>query len=101
MGGALWLAFYLFARGFPNPIAMRAVFALLAMSIFFWLTYNSFFNPHIELNYIKAIFLNLAMASWYSVTYQLLEKNNQQKYNTFLHRNIVTSPFNNFPPEPS
>lgn len=80
MGGALWLAFYLFARGFPNQIAMRAVFALLAMSVFFWLTYNSFFNAHTQLNYIKAILLNLAMASWYSVTYQLLEKNNQQKY---------------------
>lgn len=80
MGGALWLAFYLFARGFPNRIAMRAVFALLAMAIFFWLTYNNFFNPQPHLNYLKSVLLNLAMASWYSLTYQLLEKNNQIKY---------------------
>lgn len=85
MGGALWLAFYLFARGFPNPIGQRAVFALLVMSIFFWLTYNNFFNPQPQLNYIKAILLNLAMASWYSVTYQLLEKHHQQKYRWVQH----------------
>ncbi|HCK67026.1 MAG TPA: hypothetical protein DHW49_12245 [Anaerolineae bacterium] len=80
MGGALWLTFYLFARGFPNRLALRAVFALLAMAIFFWLTYNNFFNPQPQLNYYKAILLNLAMAGWYSATYQLLEKQTQQKY---------------------
>ncbi|MBL8049701.1 MAG: hypothetical protein JNM46_00635 [Anaerolineales bacterium] len=79
MGGALWLALYLFARGFPNRIAMWATFALLSMATFFWLTYNHFFNPQINTGYIKAIFLSLALVSWYIVTYYLLEKTNQQK----------------------
>lgn len=80
MGGALWLALYLFARGFPNRIALWAAFALLSMATFFWITYNHFFTPQINTGYIKAILLSLALVSWYSATYQLLEKINQQKF---------------------
>ncbi|KXK11993.1 MAG: hypothetical protein UZ14_CFX002002573, partial [Chloroflexi bacterium OLB14] len=41
MAISLWMAFYLFARGFPNQITLRAVLALLAISVFFWvLTIN-------------------------------------------------------------
>jgi hypothetical protein len=80
MSAALWLAFYLFARGFPSPLALQTTFALTAMAIFFWLTYNHFFTPLPQLNYIKAVLLNIAMASWYEVTYRLLEKNAQQKW---------------------
>ncbi|MBL8097636.1 MAG: hypothetical protein JNK81_00535 [Anaerolineales bacterium] len=80
MSAALWLAFYLFARGFPSPLALQTTFALTAMAIFFWLTYNHFFTPLPQLNYIKAILLNIAMASWYEVTYRLLEKDAQQKW---------------------
>ncbi|MBX3035429.1 MAG: GAF domain-containing protein [Anaerolineales bacterium] len=80
MSAAMWLAFYLFARGFPSLLALQTTFALTAMAIFFWLTYNHFFNPLPQLNYVKAILLNVAMASWYEVTYRLLEKNAQQKW---------------------
>ncbi len=80
MSAALWLAFYLFARGFPNLLALQTTFALLAMAAFFWLTYNHFFTPLPQLNYLKAILLNLATASWYEVTYRLLERDAQQKW---------------------
>lgn len=79
MGGALWLAFYFFARGFPNPLAMRGSLALLSMAAFFWLTYNNFFGAQTQFNYLKLILLIIAMATWYSLTYQLLEEDNQRK----------------------
>jgi hypothetical protein len=43
MATTLWGAFYLFARGFPSWITLRAVMVLLILSIFFLGAYNNLF----------------------------------------------------------
>src|SRR5688500_2628071 len=80
MALTLWLAFYLFARGFPNLIAMRAVLSMLAVSIFFLATYNNFFMPAHGSAALLAVLLILGMTSWYSVTFQLLSSAHRHKY---------------------
>jgi hypothetical protein len=44
MAITLWLAFYLFARGFPSRVTMRAVIVLLALSFFFYGAYSNIFH---------------------------------------------------------
>jgi hypothetical protein len=44
MAITLWLAFYLFARGFPSRVTLRAVIVLLALSVFFYGAYNNIFH---------------------------------------------------------
>ena len=44
MAICLWMAFYLFARGFPSRVTMRGVILLLSLSAFFFGTYNNIFN---------------------------------------------------------
>ena len=80
MALTLWLAFYLFARGFLNLITIRAVLSLLAISIFFLGTYNNFFTRNSDTIYLLAILLIIGMTCWYSVTFQLLSTKYQQTY---------------------
>jgi hypothetical protein len=80
MALTLWLAFYLFARGFPNLIAMRAVLSMLAVSVFFLATYNNFFMPAHGSAALLAVLLILGMTCWYSVTFQLLSSAHRHKY---------------------
>ena len=80
MAVTLWMAFYLFARGFPNRIAMRAVLSLLSISLFFLGTYNGyFFHVHGTAN-LRAGLLIIGMACWYSVTFNLLSQPSQQRF---------------------
>lgn len=69
---SLWMAFYLFARGFPNRITLRAVLALLAIAVFFLGTYNHFHNPDANTAGLRAALLVIALACWYSTTFALL-----------------------------
>lgn len=80
MALTLWLAFYLFARGFPNLIAMRVVLSLLAVSVFFLVTYNNFFIESYGSAALLAVLLILGMTCWYSVTFQLLSISHRHKY---------------------
>ncbi|MBP6811957.1 MAG: hypothetical protein KA138_10585 [Saprospiraceae bacterium] len=80
MAVTLWMAFYLFARGFPNRIAMRAVLSLLAISLFFLGTYNGYFFHVPGTANLRAGLLIIGMACWYSVTFNLLSQPSQQKF---------------------
>ena len=44
MATTLWGAFYLFARGFPSGIALRAASVLLLLAVFFFGAYNNLFH---------------------------------------------------------
>ena len=76
----LWMAFYLFARGFPNLITMRAALSLLAISVFFLGTYNNFFVQVTGTATLRAALLIIAMTCWYSVTFNLFSVSNQKKF---------------------
>ncbi|MBK7450938.1 MAG: hypothetical protein IPJ47_16565 [Anaerolineales bacterium] len=44
MATCLWMAFYLFARGFLNKVILRGSILLLALSAFFFGAYNNLFE---------------------------------------------------------
>ncbi len=72
MATTLWGAFYLFARGFPSWITLRAVMVLLVLSIFFLGAYNNLFNQVVGTASLRAVLLVLGLGTWYSLTYQLM-----------------------------
>lgn len=76
---SLWMAFYLFARGFPNPITLRAVLALLAIAVFFLGTYNHFYQPDTNTAGLRAALLVIALVCWYSTTFALLAPDKKVK----------------------
>ena len=80
MSISLWMAFYLFARGFPSRITLRAVLALLAIAVFFLDTYNHFQIPQTTTNTLRAALLVIGLNCWYSVTYALLPHETQTRY---------------------
>jgi len=72
MSITLWLALYLFGRGYPSKITLRAVIALLALSGFFLGAYNNLFHQVPGTASLRAILLIVGLASWYSLSVQLI-----------------------------
>lgn len=68
----LWGAFYLFARGYPSGITLRAVLLLLLLSLFFLGAYNNLFHQVVGTASLRAVLLILALGFWYSLTFQLM-----------------------------
>jgi hypothetical protein len=72
MAACLWLAFYLFARGYPSGVALRLVAASLALAVFYFYSYNDFFIPIENSGNLLTIMLVIASAAWFGATFQLL-----------------------------
>lgn len=79
MSITLWLAFYLFGRGYPSKITLRAVIALLALSGFFFGAYNNLFHQVPGTASLRAILLIVGLASWYSLSVQLIPLQTQKR----------------------
>jgi hypothetical protein len=77
MATTLWGAFYLFARGFPSWITLRAVAVLLLLSIFFFGAYNNLFHQVVGTASLRAVLLILGLGTWYSLTFQLMPKHSR------------------------
>lgn len=80
MAVSLWMAFYLFTRGFPNRATLRASLALLAIAVFFLDTYNHFHTPLADTANLRAALLVTGFACWYSATYTLLTPEQQARF---------------------
>lgn len=80
MAVTLWMAFYLFARGFRNRITMRAVVVLLLISLFFHAIYNNIFHQTVGSASWRAVLLITGMAFWYSVTYNLMSDPKRKRF---------------------
>ncbi|MBE0681139.1 MAG: hypothetical protein IH589_04435 [Anaerolineales bacterium] len=72
MAACLWMASYLFARGFPSKVTMRGVILLLALFAFFFGAYNNIFNQVNGTAAWRATFLIIGIGAWYEITLQLL-----------------------------
>ncbi len=79
MAITLWMAFYLFARGFPNRMTMRGVIVLLMLSVFFYGAYNNIFHQVPGTAAWRAVLLVIGLASWYSLTYQVMSLHSQKQ----------------------
>ena len=87
MAATLWLAFYLFARGFPSRATLRGIVLLLARSIFFFGAYRNIFHQILGTAAWRAVLLVIGLASWYSLTYQVMSRHNQRRLR-WLERSI-------------
>ncbi|NUM46916.1 MAG: hypothetical protein HUU38_19600 [Anaerolineales bacterium] len=73
MAITLWMAFYLFARGFPSKLTFRAVILLLALAVFFFSAYTNMFHLIPRTAALRAGMLIIGLGTWYSLTYHLGE----------------------------
>jgi hypothetical protein len=78
MAITLWMAFYLFARGFTSRITLRGVIVLLALSIFFFSAYNNLFHQVVGTAALRAVMLIIGLGTLHSLTYQLAAGRNRQ-----------------------
>ncbi|MGZ9220967.1 MAG: hypothetical protein ACXW4Q_02565 [Anaerolineales bacterium] len=79
MAFTLWMAFYLFARGFPSTITLRMVIVLLALSGFFYGAYNNIFHQVAGTAAWRAILLVIGLAGWYSLTVQVMSAHSRKR----------------------
>ena len=80
MAATLWMGFYLLARGFPNPMTLRVVVVMFALAGFFFGAYNNVFVQKEGSAALRAILLVIGLAGWYSVTFHVMSKNDQQRF---------------------
>jgi len=72
MATCLWMAFYLFARGFPSKVTMRGVILFLSLSAFFFGAYNNLFVQVSGTAALRATLLIIGISAWYDITLHLL-----------------------------
>ena len=80
MATTLWMAFYLFARGFPNAMTLRVVVVMLALSGFFFGAYNNTFVQIPGSAAIRAILLVIVLGGWYSATFHVMSERDQKRF---------------------
>jgi hypothetical protein len=83
MATTLWMAFYLFARGFPNAMTLRVVVVMLALSGFFFGAYNNTFVQIPGSAAIRAVLLVIVLGGWYSVTFHVMSDRDQKRFRYF------------------
>ena len=79
MGTCLWMAFYLFARGFPSGITLRGAILLIALSAFFFSAYNNLFEQIPGMAAWRAAFLITGLGAWHDITLQLLPQDTRRR----------------------
>ncbi|MBK9779942.1 MAG: hypothetical protein IPP55_07815 [Anaerolineales bacterium] len=80
MATCLWMAFYLFARGFLNKVILRGSILLLALSAFFFGAYNNLFEQIPGTAAWRAMFLIIGIGAWHDIILQLLSENARKKH---------------------
>lgn len=80
MAVTLWMAFYLFARGFSSTMTLRMVIVSLTLSGFFFDAYNNIFVQVPGTAAIRAVLLVIGLGGWYSLTYRVMSEINQKRF---------------------
>lgn len=80
MAVTLWMAFYLFARGFSSTMTLRMVIVSLMLSGFFFAAYNNIFVQIPGTAGIRAVMLVIVLGGWYSLTYRVMSEYNQKRF---------------------
>src|SRR5215510_13055150 len=92
---SLWLAFYLFGKGYPEKVAMRAVVVFFSLAVFFFGAYDSQNHPTTDwATELRAVAIVLTLTTWYSLTYQMIinsTTNNTRYYKVIVYLLGATS----------
>jgi hypothetical protein len=79
MAITLWMAFYLFARGYPSRVSLRVVIVLFSLAGFFYSAYYNIFIQVVGSAAWRAVFLTIGLASWFSLTFRLMPEQARKK----------------------
>lgn len=79
MAISLWMAFYLFARGFPSRITLRAVVVLLLLSTFFFTVNYDLFHEMVGTVALRAALVIVGLGTWYSLTCHLISVRSRER----------------------
>jgi hypothetical protein len=80
MGTTLWMAFYLFARGYSSRVTLRAIIVLLAVAMVSFLSYANQFNLIRGTTWARASLLTLGLTFWFSLTYRMMPIESRKKW---------------------
>jgi len=75
----LWMAFYLFARGFPSKMTTRGAVLLISLGAFFFSAYNNLFEQIPGTAAWRAAFLITGLGAWHNITLSLLPETAQRR----------------------
>ena len=81
MAITLWMASYLFVRGYKSGMTLRVVVALASLSVFFFSSYNNIFHQVVGSASLRSVELIISMGAWYSLTDQLANRYKQKGSN--------------------
>ena len=76
---SLWLAFYLLARGFGNPMTMRVVAALGAISLYSFNALATSLDPSLNNEPLREFSFVLTLVTWHYLSHHLLPPAAQRK----------------------
>jgi hypothetical protein len=88
MGLTLWFAIYLLSRSRANPLAFRAIVALVAMAFYYNYVLNAMINGQVEKSPVRLFTQIIALIAWHDLTIYLLSPEQRRKRYT-LARGIV------------
>ena len=84
---SLWLAFYLFGKGYPNRIAIRAVVVFLSLALFFFGAFDSQSHSTTWDTELRAVAITCTLTAWYGLTYQMIIHFATNRI--YLYKNII------------
>jgi hypothetical protein len=87
-GLTLWFAIYLLSRSRANPLAFRAIVALVAMAFYYNYVLNALINGQVEKSPVRLFAQTIALIAWHDLTIYLLNPEQRRKRYT-LARGIV------------
>src|SRR4030065_2175042 len=88
MGLTLWFAIYLLSRSRANPLAFRAIVALVAMAFYYNYVLNALIIGQVEKSPVRLFAQTIALIAWHDLTIYLLNPQQRKKRYT-LARGIV------------
>lgn len=79
MGLTLWFAIYLLSRSRANPVAFRAIVALVAMAFYYNYILNALITGQIEKSPVRLFAQTIALIAWHDLTIYLLTPEQRKK----------------------
>ena len=77
---ALWMALYLFSRGYRSRVTLRAVVVLLALSAFFLGAFINLYQQIPGMASGRATLLIVSLCTWFDLTHRLLPEATQKRF---------------------
>lgn len=79
LGLTLWFAIYLLSRSRANPLAFRAIVALVALAVYFTYILNALMNNTHEKSPVRLFAITIALIAWHDLSFYLLDEQQRRK----------------------